>query len=211
MKKLRLLVILVVVLVGLLFVAKSAIQVDVNEDSLPMAIYYETGDLLNLVTLKMFGLFMVSSTNEYTVVEEVINLVILDSIRENINSDYEPLGSCDTIECNYIIYDENYYVNYIWAELSDDNQMIVHVSMGSEKFIGVNTVFDFYFDIEIDYINFGITLTLDSYYISDINIPMSLLDNIFSNLDTDQIESQVSKGDLDLTDYSYKINFSLLP
>ncbi len=37
---------------------------------------------------------------------------------------------------------------------------------------------------------------------------MSILDSIFSNLDADTIESQVSTGDLDLEEYSYTISFS---
>ncbi len=102
-------------------------------------------------------------------------------------------------------------MNYIWAELSDDNQLIVHVSLGSDALVGVNTIFDFYFDIDIDYLGFGIELTLDTYYINDTNLSMGILDKIFSYLDTAQIESQVSKGELDLTEYSYKISFSLLP
>ena len=86
--------------------------------------------------------------------------------------------------------------------------MIIYVSLGSEVFIGVNTVFSFYFDIDIDYVGFGIELTLDSYNISDKNLSMDILDSIFANLDIDNIESQVSKGELDLTEYSYEISFN---
>ena len=211
MKIIKKLVVLAILLFALLLVGKSIIQADVNEDSLPTNVYEEDADLLTVVNTRLFDLFVTSVTNEYTVVEEVINLIILDSIRDNINSSYDPLGDCDTVECNYIIHDDNYYINYIWAELSENNQLIVHISLGSEKFIGVNTIFDFYFDIDIDYIGFGIELTLDTYDINDIGLSMGILDKIFSYLDTAQIESQVSKGDLDLTNYSYSISFSLLP
>ena len=210
MKLIKVLIIVSVVLLVLLFVAKSIIQVEVNEDSLPTNVYEEDSDLLTLVNSRMFDLFVTSVTNEYTVVEEVVNLVILDSIRDNINSDYDPLSDCDTTDCNFIVHDENYYVKYIWAELSDDDQLIIHVSLGSEAFIGVNTIFHFYFDIEIDYIGFGIELTLDSYYIHDNSLSMDILDNIFSNFDTAQIESEVSKGELDLEEYSYRISFNPL-
>ncbi len=208
MKLVKGLVIVALVLVILLFVAKGAIQVEVDEESLPVNVYSEDADLLTLVNARMFDLFVTSVTNEYTVVEEVVNLIILDSIRDNVNSDYDPLGDCETTDCNYIVYDENYYVSYIWAELSEDDQLIIYVSLGSEVFIGVNTVFSFYFDIDIDYEGFGIELTLDSYNISDKTLSMDILDSIFSNLDIDNIESQVSKGELDLTEYSYKISFN---
>jgi len=211
MKLIKMLVVVIVVLFGLLLVGKSKIQADVSEDSLPTNVYEEDADLLSVVNTKLFDLFVTSVSNEYTVVEEVINLIILDSIRDNINSSYDPLGDCDTVECNFIIHEDNYYVNYIWAELSDEDQLIIHVSLGSEKFIGVNTIFDFYFDIDIDYINFGISLTLDTYDINDIALSRDILDKLFSYLDKDSIESQVSKGDLDLTNYSYSISFSLLP
>ena len=211
MKAVKGLIFVLVLLFVLLLVAKGAIQVDMNEDLLPTNVYEEDADLLTLVNTRMYDLFMTSVTNEYTVVEEVVNLIILDSVRENVNSEYDPLGDCDTTECNFIVYEDNYYVNYIWAELSDDDQLIIHVSLGSEKFIGVNTVFNFYFDIEIDYLGFGIELTLDAYTLGDVDLSMDILDSIFSNIDTEQIEGQVSKGELDLTEYSYKISFSLIP
>ncbi|MCK5388176.1 MAG: hypothetical protein KAJ22_02725 [Candidatus Izimaplasma sp.] len=210
MKVLKGLIVVLVLLVVLVLVAKSIIQVDVSEDVLPTSVYEEDTDLLTLVNTKLLGLFTTTVTSEYTIVEEVVNLIIIDSIRDNVNSDYDPLGDCDTTDCNFIIYDENYYVNYIWAELSDDDQLIIHVSLGSERSIGVNTTFDFYFDIDIDYLGFGIELTLDTYYISDKNLSTDILDKIFSNLDIDEIESQVSKGELDLEEYSYKISFNPL-
>lgn len=211
MKLIRSLVVIAILLVVLLFIAKSAIQVDVSEDILPTSIYEEEAGLLSLVNTKLHDLFTGSTTSEYIIVEEVVNLIILDSIRENVNSDYDPLGDCETTDCNFIIYDENYYVNYIWAEQSDDNQLIVHVSFGTESFIGVNTVLDFYFDIDIS-ISFSgleIALTLDTIYINERNISMDLLDKLFSNIDIAEIESQVSKGELDLTEYSYTITFTL--
>ncbi len=208
MKAVKGLIVVLVVLLVLLFVAKSVIQVEANEDLLPTNVYEENADLLTVVNTSLFDLFVTSVTNEYTVVEEVVNLIILDSIRDNVNSEYDPLGDCDTNECNFIVYDDNYYVNYIWAELSDDNQLIIHVSLGSETFIGVNTIFHFYFDIDIDYVGFGIELTLDTFYLHERELSMGILDTMFSNLDSTKIENQVSIGDLDLEEYSYRISFT---
>ena len=78
MKLIKGLVIVALVLVILLFVAKGAIQVEVDEESLPVNVYSEDADLLTLVNARMFDLFVTSVTNEYTVVEEVVNLIILD-------------------------------------------------------------------------------------------------------------------------------------
>ncbi len=211
MKIIKVVVIILVFLFLLLLVGKSQIQAEVNEDVLPVSVYEEDTDLLVLVNTRLSNLFLTPVTNKYTLVEEVVNLIILDSIKENINSEYDPLSDCETTECNYIIYDDNYYISYIWAELNNDNQLIIHVSLGSNVFIGVNTVFYFYFDIDIDYTGLGIELTLNSYDINDINLSIDILDKIFSRLDIDEIESQVTKGELNLTDYSYSISFSLLP
>ena len=211
MKIIKILIVTVVVLAVLGFIGVGVINVDVIEDDLPTNVYEEDANLLSLVNTRLFDLFVTSVTNEYGVVEEIVNLVILDSIRENINSEYDPLGDCETNECNFIIYEDNYYVNYIWAELNEDDQLVIHVSLGSEILIGVNTIFDFTFDIDIDYLGFGIELTLDSYSINNMDLSMNILDNIFSNLDTDQIESEVSKGELDLEEYTYTLSFSLMP
>ena len=212
MKAVKALIIIIFLLFVSLLVAKNVIQVDVDENSLPTNVYEEDTDLLTIVNTRMYDLFVTSVSDEYTVVEEVINYIILDSIRDNVNSEYDPLGDCDTTECNFIVYEDNYYVNYIWAELSDEDQLIIHVSLGSETFVGVNTVFNFYFDIDIDYLGLGIELTLDSYTLSDVDLSMNILDSIFDHLDKEQIEGQVSKGELDLTEYSYKISFiNLIP
>lgn len=210
MKIIKILIILVVILAVLGFIGVRAINVDVIEEDLPTNVYEEDADLLSLVNARMFDLFVTSVTNEYGIVEEIVNLVILDSIRENINSEYDPLGDCETNECNFIIHEDNYYVNYLWAELNDDDQLVIHVSLGSELLIGVNTIFDFTFNIDIDYLGFGIELTLDSYSVNDLHLSMNILDKIFSNLDTAQIESEVSKGELDLEEYSYSISYSLM-
>ena len=174
MKIIKILIILIAILAVLGFIGVGVINVDVIEDDLPTNVYEEDANLLSLVNTRMFDLFVTSVTNEYSVVEEIVNLVILDSIRENINSEYDPLGDCETTECNFIIYEDNYYVNYIWAELNDDNQLVIYVSLGSEILIGVNTIFDFTFDIDIDYTGFGIELTLDSYSINDMDLSMSI-------------------------------------
>lgn len=156
----------------------------------------------------MASIFITSVTNEYTVIEEILNHVVLNSIRENVNEDYDPLGDCETIECNFIVHEEYYYLNYIIVKLTDDYQFLVRVSLGTDKFLDYNTVLNFLFDVEINYIGFGISLTLDQYSISDKDLSMSLLDKIYNRLDIETIELEVTTGDLDLEEYSYTISFS---
>ncbi len=121
MKLLKILLVLIVVLGAAVFFAYKTVHVEVDEADLPQDVYEENSDLLLLVNAKMLELFVLSTGDEYTLVEETVNLIILDAIRENVNEDYAPLGTCETVECNYITSNDNYYVNYLWAELSDDN------------------------------------------------------------------------------------------
>lgn len=210
MKWLKIFIIFSIVVAALGFIGIGIISVDMDETDLPEAVYEEQSDLGVIINTKMFDLFLGTVTSEYTIIEEVINLEILNSIRENINSSYDPLGTCDTTDCNYIIYDNNYYVNYTWAQLNEDNQLVVYVSFGSELAFGFNSIFSMTFDIDIDYVGFGIELKLSSYAISDIELSQVILEMIFSRIDTEQIENDVSTGTLDLEEYTYNISFNPL-
>ena len=106
MKWFKRIIILVVILAALGFISVGVINVDMVEEDLPTNVYDENSDLGDLINTKLFDLFLGSVTNEYTLVEEVMNLVILDSIRDNINPSYDPLSSCETTECNFIIYED---------------------------------------------------------------------------------------------------------
>lgn len=208
MKLIKLLLILIIlsiaVIVGLLYSVKA----DIEESELPSNVYEEQGDLLSIMNARMLELFTGIASDEYLVIEEVLNLVVLDSIRDNVNPDYDPLSDCETIECNYIIHEDTYYLDYIIVELTDDDQFLVRVSLGSDKYIDYNTVFSFLFDVDIKYLDFEIALTLDKYSVSDKELSMKMLDTLFKNLDQQEIESKVSNGELDLEEYTYTISLS---
>lgn len=211
MKLIKSLVVIALVIGALGFVAFKIVHVEASDADLPEDVYEEDSNLLTLVNLNLFDLFIGDPDDEYTVVEEIINLVILEAIRENINTEYDPLGDCETIECNYIEHNENFYINYLWAELNDENQIVVYVSIGSDKIVHVNTIVSFYLDIEINYIGFEITLTLDKIAINKTEISVERIDKIMSNFDKGNIEDSVSVGELDLDEYKYTISFSPLP
>lgn len=209
MKIVKILVVLILIIGTLGFIGFNKVNIEMDEADLPESIYEEDTNLLLLVNTRLLSLFVGSTENEYTVVEEVVNLIILDSIRKNVNSNYDPLSSCDTDECNYIFQEDAYYVNYAWAELSEDDQLIVHVSVGSDKFIHINTIIDFYMDIDINYLGFEISLTLDKLYVNEIGLSTDNLDKLLENIDKDAIEEKVTKGELDMEEYKYTLSFSL--
>ncbi len=207
--KILLVVVLVVGIIGV--IGFNKVHIEMDEADLPTNVYEEDADLMNIVNTRLMGLFILSVGNEYTVVEEVINLVILDTVRENVNLEYDPISDCDTDECNYILQNKNYYINYAWADLTEDNQLIVHISVGSDKFVHINTIIDFYMDIDINYLGYEISLTLDQLFVNEMGMSKDTLDKILSNFDKDNIEAKVTKGDLDLEEYKYTLSFSILP
>ena len=103
MKILKRVLVILVILLGIGLVALYSVKEDVLETELPTNVYEEDSNLVTIINAKMFELFITSVTDEYTVVEEILNLVVLNSIRENINENYDPLSDCETIECNFII------------------------------------------------------------------------------------------------------------
>lgn len=211
MKLIRNLIIFIIIIAIFGAIGINYIQVSVNEDELPTVVYEEDADLGSLINTNLMDLYL-GIGSQYTVIEETLNLVILDSIHENINADYDPLSSCETEACNFILHEDYYYVNYVWAELTQDNQMMVHVSFGSDKIINVNTVLTMYFDIEFNFVEMSATLTLDKYDINEHDISIKVLDRIFNYLDKEEIENSVTQGELNLSDYSYTISFlSSLP
>lgn len=213
MKKLiKAILIILAILLLVFLVLKSIFNVSVDEDDLPDNVYNENGNLLTVLNGNLFDIFLSPlQTDDYTLVEDITNLVIRDSIQKNINEEYDPLGTCETDECNFIVSEDNYYVNYVWTELTEDNQLLVNVSAGTNKVGGFNTIAHLYFDIEIEYLSFEIVLTLDEIMLNETEISVELLDKILSNFDKDGIEESVTEGTLDLEEYTYQIEFISFP
>lgn len=199
----------ILIFVGVLIFLNS-IKVEVTDDDLPQGIYTETGDLESLSQIYLLGIIVASDADRYTLVNGFMNYMILDSIRTNVNPDYNPLGSLDTVEANYVTYDKNFYIDYIYANLNDDNQIVVTAAFGSDSIIKVDSALNLTFDIDLDIslFNVGFTLTLVDYALSDTSLSFQVLDFIMSRLDKTEIEGQISMGDLDLEDYTYSLSIN---
>jgi len=206
----NIIIVLIVLVIGLVLVIKS-LQVEVVEEDLPLEVYEENTSLPILIQSRLFTLFTPPNTSDYSLVEEVINYVLLDSIQENINASYNPLGSCDTNECNRIVSGEDYYVDYLWATIDDSNQLVVHVGVGSNTYLDFHTIIHLHFDIDIQFVNTTLVFTLEDVYINNLHISVEILDLIFGKIDKDAIEEQITTGTLDLDDFTYEIKFSFLP
>ncbi|MBU1094193.1 MAG: hypothetical protein KKH01_07005 [Firmicutes bacterium] len=201
------LVIVIVIVGGLFFFVKS-IAVEVTDSDLPQDVYTENGDLLVVAQNDLLELFLADEADRYTIFEEFLNLVILDSIQTNINTAYDPLGTLDTNEANYIVYETNYYIDYVYAELNDTNQMVVCVSFGSDRILTMHSAIylTFDIDIQIEPLNVSVVLTLVEYRIADQNLSFKILDYIFTKLDKASIEDSITYGVLDLDLYTFTVS-----
>lgn len=198
--------VIVVVLFGIIiFIDK--IEYQVTAEDLPQEVYENSGDGLVIAKFKMLDLVTAEADERYTLTEEIINLIIYDSIKENINEAYNPLGTCTTNECLNVISEDNYYLDYIIAELNDDNQMVITASLGIDSIINIDSALIMIFDIEFDFTTLTpyVEFTLNAYYLGEKKLSKSLLEMIFKRVNKEKIEESVSFGTLDLDNYTYKI------
>ncbi len=224
MKFLRNLLILIFLLIVGIFIFVFSfldrIAYDVTLADLPQDVYEYSGDLLALAMQDIQEIFLADEEDRYTITEEVVNLIILDTVRENINADYDPLADdCSDTSCAMIIEEEYFYIDYVYAELNEDNQLVITISFGANKYIDNRTalilVFDIEFDIDFDWTildgfsaldDMQIVFTLNSYSLGERNMSMNLLDYIFNQMNKDSIEENMTFGTLNLDDYTYSIS-----
>ncbi|MBN2540908.1 MAG: hypothetical protein JXB08_05215 [Bacilli bacterium] len=209
----RFLIFLLVLVVAIVLVAFSfinSIRYEVTEADLPQTVYASSDDLLTYAKLKVVSLVLASADDRYTITEEFINIIIFDSIRENINSTYDPLNDdCTVAACDFIVTDEYYYLDYAYAELNEDNQLVVTISVGTNKIISAKTAIILVFDIEFDMgLDPKVVFTLDSYSLGEKQMSKSLLDRIFDTIGHQSVEDSMTFGDLNLTDYTYTISIT---
>jgi len=209
MKKL---VIILLVLALAIFIALNIliakIQVDITDTDLPQDVYENTGNPADIAQLKLIEILNpLSVEDEYTLTEEFLNYMLLDSIRSNVNDEYDPLNdSCTDIACDVIVETPYGNVEYAFVELNDDNQMVVTVNFARSDFPKVETALFVVFDVEFNLLDFEIDLVLDTMYLNDIEITKENLDMILGYFDADEIEAMISIGALDLEEYTYTVS-----
>ncbi|MFA7560675.1 MAG: hypothetical protein WCY80_01085 [Candidatus Izemoplasmatales bacterium] len=208
MKILRRLLIVILILVALVALGVTVfinrIKVNVTADELPQDVYEANGDYADYMRLK--GLEMISADEEeqYSLIEEFLNYLILDIIKEDINTEYAPLDGETETEKNIVNHDQ-FNLDFIYAHQSENDQIVVTVSVKRSDFPEVMTAFNFYFDVE--YSMFTLTLSLDKVFLADMEVKYSIYDYFVSLADKDALEDYVTDGTLDLDNYTYTINF----
>jgi len=198
--------VLILLLIGIFLMSK--LRVDITEDDLPQDVYTNSGDpsLIAQATLVEF-LNPLSIKDEYTLTEEFLNYMLLDSIRENINEDYDPLNEdCTVLECDVIVDTEYGNVEYAYVKLNEDNQIVATINFNRESFPGVETAVYLIFDVEVKLTELEIVLVLDTIFLNETEITTDNLDFILGYFNSEKIEDMITIGVLDLETYSYTVS-----
>ena len=204
----RLIIFIVIVLVlafGGLLIFLNSVKVNITEANLPEDVYNSTGDLDTIIENKMISIASSDETETNNLFEDFLNIMIFKTIRDNINSEYDPLNG-DSEASEYIVEHKQFTLDYIIAEITEDDQVKLTVSIKRESFPKAITAIYFYFDMEVSRTTMSFILTLDKVYLDDKEINRRVYDYFVSFANKDEIESQVDKGTLDLDDYTYEIN-----
>jgi hypothetical protein len=194
----------IIIVIGLLYLGINRISTTVTEADLPQDVYESNGDISVLMLSKAAEIVLADEEDSYTLIEDFINLLIFDIIKDNINSEYDPINGDDEIN-GYIISRDKLTIDYIYAHLNEENQLIVTVSVKRPNI--VETAFHFVFDIEYEFSSFSLTLTLDKVFLHDIEIKRNIYDYFVSMADKNQVEQYLETGELDLDEYTYSISF----
>jgi len=194
----------IIIVIGLLYLGINRISTTVTEADLPQDVYESNGDISVLMLSKAAEIVLADEEDSYTLIEDFINLLIFDIIKDNINSEYDPINGDDEIN-GYIISRDKLTIDYIYAHLNEENQLIVTVSVKRPNI--VETAFHFVFDIEYEFSSFSLTLSLDKVFLHDIEIKRNIYDYFVSMADKNQVEQYVETGELDLDEYTYSISF----
>lgn len=212
LKFVKKLVIVVIVLLVLIFIGitifLNGIKYEVTSDDIPQDVYDTSGDLLAFAKLKTLDLITANDTEKYTITEEILNLIILDSIHQNINNEYSPLGDCSTDSCLNVFNTDEVFIDYVFAKINDDNQIVITISFGFSYILKADTALMLVFDLDFDLISLEpkVEFTLNSYSLGSKDLSMSLLNFIFDRMNKTDIEDSITFGSLNLTDYTYTIS-----
>ena len=213
MKKLirRLLFFLVLIIVsfGLIFMSYvNSIRYEVTESDLPQDVYESEGNLLTLAKIKIVGLVLADEEDRYSMIEEIMNLIIFDSIQENMNSSYNPFGDCESDACQYIYKDSPFFIRYVYAYLNDSDQIVIVISGGTDKYMSVDTALHLVFDVDINIVDMSVNFSLNSYRLGNRELSIKMLDYLVSKIDKGAVENNMTFGELDLDEYTFTISIS---
>jgi len=206
----RLFIFILVILVlalGATLIFLNSVKVNITEDDLPDEVYDTTDSLDTMIQDKMIEIASSPEDQTNALFEDFLNLMIYQTIKDNVNPEYDPING-DTEQSQYIVNHNQFTLDYVIAEMTEDDQVRITVSIKRGSFPSVSTAFYFLFDMEIIRSTMTFRLTLDKVYLDDNEIQHRVYDYFVSLADKDQVESQIDRGTLDLDDYTYEVSFA---
>jgi hypothetical protein len=210
----KLIIAIVIVLAGLFLLysyVHNLFYVDITTEDLPQEVYENEGDLLLIAQSKLIALANpLSLEDDYTLTEEFLNYMLLYSLRENVNEDYNPLSdTCEDDACSNVFTTEYGNIEYVFVSLTDNDQILLTINFNRQDMPSIETALFATFDVEVSLIDLELRLVLDEVFLNETEITKDNLDTIVSMVDVSDIESMTAIGSIDLEEYQYVV--SLLP
>jgi hypothetical protein len=199
-------VIIIVIAIAGTLIFLNSVKVTITEEDLPEEVYNFAGNLDTMMQDKSIAIVNSNASNRNSLFEDFLNIMIYKTIKDNINPEYDPING-ETEESKYIVKHSQFTLDYMFVEITEDDQVKLTVSIKRGSFPSVSTAFYFYFDMEVNTLYMNFKLTLDKVYLDDNEIKYRIYDYFVSFADKDEIESQADKGTLDLDEYTYEMNF----
>jgi hypothetical protein len=223
MKKLVLFLVFLVVIVGGIPLALVGFMYDGSgEEGIPVDIYDPNIDAKSLFFEELDASIQDVETGatvdmEYNVTEDMINLLLFEQIRSNedLNPSYLPGDACEEESCSNILYGSlqegsNLNLRGVWVEFSEDEFIINAYLEAPIASFSYKTTIRLFFaleDLEDQYV-----LSFEKITLGNIPVPktflstvMNLISNNVSSFDVDQLNEQVSVGDLDIETFTYTL------
>ena len=137
----------------------------------------------------------------------LLNLIMFDLIKENVNPLYDPLSESDNPLVHTVIEHNRMYVRYLIASLDDDDQMILNIGLESQDVSRFTTHITLTLDVDADALRQQLTLTLKRVNVGPLTLSERLLDRFLESLDETQLNDALSVGTLDLSERTYTLTW----
>jgi hypothetical protein len=198
--------ILVIILTGVSIFYLQSVEVEIRDEDLPQNVYASSGFLPLMMQAKIGQIVYGDESERDGHIEDFMNLMIYQTIRDDINPDYDPING-DQPSSQYISKNAWLQVDYAFAQVMDDDQIKLTVSLKRTSFPKAMTALYFYFDMAFNPSSMTMKLTLNQVMIDEDLVSEKVYDRIIGLVGKGKLESSIDKGTLDLENYTYKITF----
>lgn len=211
MKTWKRILLFLAIVAGVFIVAAGVVlkthEVRLQDSDLPQEVYETDGDLLAIAELKLVALLALHPDDPGERVEEFLNYVLLDMIHEKFNPHYDPLDpDCDSDACNLIYGNDGFYVDYAFVSLTEEDQILLTVGIGSRTLLGFRSAVYLYFDVEIRYLQASVVLSLDRCFLASTEISKTRLSWLAERAGKEEVEDSVPFGTLDLDSFTFTVS-----